>query len=135
MDSATWQNTKPFMPKFTCGKVIKVYDGDTCTVAACISNLDRTIYRFNIRILGIDCPEIKSSDPIEKAQAVQARDQLHELIFNKTVKVNIVGNDKYGGRILGEIWTEDGISISKYMIDNKLAVAYDGGTKKAFSSR
>ena len=123
------------MPTFTCGKVIKVYDGDTCTVAACISNLDRTIYRFNIRILGIDCPEIKSSDPIEKAQAVQARDQLHELIFNKTVKVNIVGNDKYGGRILGEIWTEDGISISKYMIDNKLAVAYDGGTKQAFSSR
>ena len=34
LDKATWTNTVSFVPPVTCGKVIKIYDGDTITVAS-----------------------------------------------------------------------------------------------------
>jgi len=125
-DNATWENTIGFVPPITRGKVIKVYDGDTITVA---SNLpyDSLIYRFPVRLIGIDSPEIKGSTEVEKKLAIISRDALHELIFGKIVRLENVGTEKYG-RLLANVYLDD-INISKWMIENRYAVSYNGGKK------
>ena len=65
-NNPTWDNTVPFVPKIKSAKVIKVYDGDTITIAYKISIFDRKYYRFSVRLARIDCPEIRTKDPVEK---------------------------------------------------------------------
>ena len=124
-------DTKPFVPQITLAKVIKVYDGDTITVAAPIHDV---IYRFSIRLLNVDAPEIRSKHDFEKHRAIEVRDNLHALLFHKFVCVKITDNDKYGGRYLGYVWSiSDGMCINKYLLENKFAVVYDGRTKCQWS--
>ena len=53
-----YKNTTPFIPPVTSGKVIKVYDGDTITIASTLPFRDNrnTIYRFSVRLGDIDSP-------------------------------------------------------------------------------
>ena len=124
-----YENTIPFIPEITKGKVVKVYDGDTITIAAQIEGLV-PIYRFHVRLRGIDSPEIKGKTAKEKEYAIVSRDKLAELIMNKQVVLTNVGTEKYG-RLLADVYYGD-INISQWMLENKLAVPYDGGTKKEF---
>ena len=128
LDKITYENTIPFIPPITSGKVIKVYDGDTFTLAAKLPNTDGPIYRFTVRLNGIDTPEIKGKTATEKELAKRARDALSSLIMNKIVILKNVETEKYG-RLLAEVYVDD-IHINNYMVDNKYAVKYDGGTKE-----
>jgi len=125
-DNATWENTIGFVPHIKIGKVIKVYDGDTITVASKLPN-DSFIYRFPVRLIGIDSPEIKGSTEVEKKLAIISRDALHELIFGKIVRLENVGTEKYG-RLLADVYLDE-INISKWMIENRYAISYNGGKK------
>lgn len=130
----TYQNTKPFIPSFTEGYVIKVYDGDTITIVTNKLNKDSTsneVYRWSIRINGYDTPEIKTNNPSEKQCAELAKKTLSDLILNKMVNIEIIEYDKYG-RLLCNITTqtENPIYISKFMLDQRLAVPYFGKTKQ-----
>ena len=87
------------------------------------------MYKFNIRILGVDCPEIKSKNENEKKVAIIARDKLKHLILGKMVELKNLKNDKYGGRYNANVFI-NGLSCSEWLIDNRLAVEYDGGKKK-----
>ena len=56
------KETKIFIPPVSIAKVIKVYDGDTITVASRLPFTDERkdiIWRFSVRLNGIDCPEIR----------------------------------------------------------------------------
>jgi endonuclease YncB( thermonuclease family) len=128
LDKITYDNTIPFIPPITSGKVVKVYDGDTFTLAAKLPNTDGPVYRFTVRLNGIDTPEIKGKTATEKELAKRARDALSSLIMNKIVILKNVETEKYG-RLLAEVYVDD-ININNYMIDNKYAVKYDGGTKE-----
>jgi endonuclease YncB( thermonuclease family) len=123
----SYKNTIPFVPPIDGGKVIKVYDGDTITIAAKLPYKDSPIYRFSIRLSGIDSPEIKGKTPNEKLLAIKARDALSDVIMNKIVYLEIVGREKYG-RLLADVYY-DGKNMNKWMIENKYSVSYDGGTK------
>jgi len=67
--SILYENTEKYIPPIKKGRVIKIYDGDTITIAAKLPNFyfwnKSPIYRFNIRLNGIDCPEIKSKNKTE----------------------------------------------------------------------
>jgi len=126
-DNATWENTIGFVPPVSRGKVIKVYDGDTITIASKLPFNDSVIYRFSVRLIGIDCPEIKGSTDIEKRLAILSRDALHKLIFGKIVRLENVGTEKYG-RLLANVYLDD-INVSDWMIQNGYAVKYNGGKK------
>ena len=118
--------TIPFIPPVEEGKVVKVYDGDTITVAAKLPYSNK-YYRFSIRLTGIDSAEIKGKTLNEKAIALKARDALHDLIFGKIVKLKKVSTEKYG-RLLADVYLED-LHVNKWLLDNGLAVPYDGSNK------
>ena len=119
-----------YIPQLNSGRVIKVYDGDTITIASKVPNLKHSlIYKFSVRLNGIDSPEIKSNNKDEKTMAIQARDTLSDKILNKDVYLKNIKKEKYG-RLLCDVYLEDE-NINDWMINERYAVIYDGGTKKS----
>jgi len=134
-----WEQTIPFIPPIHEGQVIKVYDGDTITIAAKLPYDESPLYRFSVRLLGIDSPEIKGKTPQEKEAAKKSQNALENLILNKIVYLKDMSNEKYG-RILANVYvdvdvdsSENQIHVNKWMLDNKYAHEYDGKTKTPFS--
>lgn len=122
-----WKDTVKFVPPVKKGVVIKVYDGDTITIASKLPYPESLLYRFSVRLNGIDCPEIKGEDENEKQCAKIAKQEMSKLILNKIVTLKNVETEKYG-RILADVYIED-LHLNKHMIEKRLAVTYDGGTK------
>jgi len=118
------QKVKFFIPNLSRVKVISVYDGDTITVAG-YYNMD--VYKFKVRINGIDTPEMRTHDLNEKEIALISRDVLCSKIDNKWIMLENISYDKYG-RILADVYLNQE-NISDYLIEKRLAVKYDGGTK------
>ena len=123
----TYKETHIFIPQIRFAKVIKIYDGDTITVAAKLPFKTSPIYRFSVRLRGIDSPEIKGTSEQECKQAIKSRDALHNLIFGKIIEIRNNGKEKYG-RLLADIYYND-IHINKWMDDQGYAVKYEGGKK------
>tara|TARA_X000000368_G_scaffold388569_1_gene350155 strand:- start:1302 stop:1850 length:549 start_codon:yes stop_codon:yes gene_type:complete len=125
-----WKDTKPFTVPLNGGQVIKVYDGDTITIAnkLPIYHCDE-LFRFSIRLNGIDTPEIKGKNEDEKEAAKVAKNALSEKILNKYVTLKNVANEKYG-RVLADVYLGD-LNLNNWMLENRFAVSYDGGTKIA----
>jgi len=86
------------------------------------------LYRFSVRLNGIDSPEIKGKSDDEKLAAKHAQQALSNFILHKTVILVDNKTEKYG-RILSDVFC-DGIHVNQWMIENRYAVEYDGGTKK-----
>ncbi len=127
LDSISYNDTTPFVYPIRYGKVIKVYDGDTITIAARLPNTDGPIYRFSVRLNGIDTPEIRGKSEAEKELAYFVRDALSEKIMGKIVELRNVANEKYG-RILADVYLEEQ-HINGWLVDENFAVSYDGGKK------
>lgn len=124
----TYTNTVPFVPPITYGKVVKVYDGDTITIAAKLPYPESPVYRIAVRLNGIDTPEIKGQTQKEKDLAKHIRNTLHDKIFDKIVELKNTSSEKYG-RLLADVYL-DGICINEWLIDQGFAVKYNGGTKE-----
>lgn len=129
LDKLTKYNTKKFIPPIenVDVKVIAVYDGDTITIGCLFFD---SAYQFKVRIKGIDTPEIRTRDAVEKQYAKHIRKLLLKKIMTKNVVLKDLSYDKYG-RILAEVFCED-VNIGQWLIENRLAVQYGGGKKKAF---
>ena len=117
---------KKFVPILTKGYVCKVYDADTITVISKLHDKG-DYYRFSIRLTGIDTPELRTKNLIEKKISIEARDKLRERILNKIVQLKTLTADKYG-RLLCEVYYE-GVYLNQWLLDEHYAVPYDGGTK------
>lgn len=118
--------------------VIKVVDGDTVDVdidlgfGVCLKD-------ERVRIMGIDTPESRTSDIVEKLFGTAAKKRLYSLL-EKDAKL-ITTEDKNGedmkgkfGRILGDFYVEryEGKKekVTDVMIEEGHAVAYFGGSKE-----
>jgi endonuclease YncB( thermonuclease family) len=117
-------NTDAWLPPFRRGKVVSVYDGDTITVAAMVSTKR---YTFKCRLNRIDTAEMRGSGAAEKKAAVEAKTALEDKILGKCVSFDVVKLEKYG-RALVEV-SYRGSNINDWLMSEKYAVAYDGGTK------
>ena len=139
----TWSDTKPFIPPITQGYVIKVYDGDTITIATKLPYVESPLYRFSVRLNGIDCPEIKGKNALEKQVAHYAKMYVSDKVLHKTIYLDNVKTEKYG-RVLADVYINPILqaagqatgqeqrqneSLSQMLLRNGLAVQYDGGTK------
>lgn len=105
-------------------KVIKVYDGDTVTLAL---KYNEKFYKFNCRLIGIDTPELKTKVEHEKMLANNAKNFLCDTILDKIVRIQAGKWDKFG-RLLITIFLNN-ININHLMIDRGFAKPYDGKTK------
>jgi micrococcal nuclease len=114
--------------------VVRVVDGDTVDVdidlgfGICLKN-------ERVRIMGIDTPESRTRDKVEKLFGKAAGKRLGELL-KKDAKL-ITTEDKNGedmkgkfGRILGDFRAADGRLITEIMISEGHAVPYFGGSKE-----
>lgn len=117
----------PFVPPITSGTVIKVYDGDTITITSKLPYKTSPLYKFSVRLNGIDCPEIKGKNETEKEVAKIARDSLSKKIMGNVIQLKNVQTEKYG-RVLAEVW-HGGVCMNSWLVKQRLAVEYDGGTK------
>lgn len=123
-----WNDTKVFIPPIQYGYVIKVYDGDTITIAVEFPFEPKVFYRFSVRLLGIDTPEThdKTEDSILIAQ--YAKNEMTKMVMNKIVLLKNISFEKYG-RLLADVYIEN-IHINEHMIQKRLAVPYNGGKKQ-----
>ena len=113
-------------------KLKRVVDGDTVDVDI---DLGFGIWQMNerVRIMGIDTPESRTRDKIEKKFGLAAKAKLKSLLGPKPVLQTTIskkGEDMKGkfGRVLGDFLI-DGKQVSQIMCKEGHAVAYFGGSK------
>ena len=128
----TWKNTVEFIPPVESGIVIKVYDGDTITIATKLPFINSPLYRFSVRLKGIDSPEMRTTSEDEKTAAIEVKNKLTDLLLNKQVYLKNLQTEKYG-RILADVYLDD-LCINELLLKERLAVKYDGNTKHIPSS-
>lgn len=112
-------------------KVSKVVDGDTIDVDIDLG-FDIS-FSSRVRLAGIDTPESRTTDKIEKSLGLEAKEYLKKAIdASKTVVIKtekMDSSEKYG-RILGWVFLDGSeISINQKMINDGYAWAYLGDTK------
>lgn len=113
-------------------KVLKVVDGDTVDVDIDLG-FGIVLTDERVRIMGIDTPESRTSDKIEKLFGLAAKERLKELLGEETVL--ITKDDKHGedmkgkfGRVLGD-FRVGGKTVTEILIEEGHAVAYHGQSK------
>jgi len=107
-------------------KLVRVIDGDTIDVDIDLG-FDVWLKKQRIRLAGIDAPECRTRNKLEKALGLAAKERLTELC-SQEMQIESLGTGKYG-RILGIPKTLDGISMCQILIDEGHAVEYQGGKK------
>jgi micrococcal nuclease len=114
--------------------IIKVVDGDTVDVDIDLG-FGICLKDERVRIMGIDTPESRTSDPVEKLFGLAAKNRLYSLL-EKDAKL-ITTEDKSGedmkgkfGRILGDFRASDGRLVTEIMIEEGHCVPYYGGSKE-----
>ena len=128
------------MYEYRC-KVIKVIDGDTVDVDIDLG-FDIMLRDERVRIMGIDTPESRTRDKVEKKFGLASKARLKELIGGKSgpilkTQINKKGEDMRGkfGRILGDFVTDDGRMVTDILVEEGHAVAYFGGSKEEIQDK
>ena len=132
------------MYEYNC-TLVRVIDGDTVDVDIDLG-FDTILKNQRIRLAGIDTPESRTSDSVEKIYGLAAKKFLIEhLALNNPNNKLILRTTMYDakgkfGRILGEIYNLFGaepmtadrptISANKYLVENHHAVVYHGQSKE-----
>jgi hypothetical protein len=119
------------------GLGVDVHDGDTCKVVFPNPDNSAVFYKWTIRMMGYDAPELKGET---KEAAIVVRDLLKSKVLDRPVYVECLGLDKYG-RLLANLYEIDQTtgkvaateSINAFILRETANVgtyAYFGGTKQ-----
>lgn len=121
-------------------KVLRVVDGDTVDIAMA-NEYFKKIYKYRVRLYGIDTPEKKpSKQNANREQEIAAAHRATQAIIDKLkenrnlVTILFHKQDKYG-RQLGTLYGEHDENINEWMIQQGYAVSYDGKKKPAYSEK
>jgi micrococcal nuclease len=114
--------------------VVKVVDGDTVDVDIDLG-FGMWIKDERVRIMGIDTPESRTRDKVEKVFGLASKARLKELLGKKAIlktQVSKKGEDMKGkfGRILGDFVALDGRLVTEIMTEGGYCVPYFGGSKE-----
>ena len=157
LQSSTSDNVKKFSlcDKMFISKCISIYDGDSATFCIVLHN---QIYKFNMRLSGIDTPEMrplktKPNRDLEKKASIISRNKLLQLVTDQNINLHTAYSkreiknilninkkllyikcgkfDKYGRCLVKLYNTKDHIkSFNNILVENGYAYKYYGGKKK-----
>ena len=126
------------MYEYSC-KIVRVVDGDTVDVDIDLG-FGMWMHKERIRLYGIDTPESRTRDLVEKKFGYLAKDMVESFLPVGSIQTLVTVQDKSGkfGRILGKFKIYDGkedrqTTLNEWMIDNHYAVAYLGQSKEAIA--
>lgn len=112
-------------------KIIKIIDGDTVDV-----NIDLGfgvwLYKERVRLSGLDTPESRTRDKVEKAFGLAAKRRLQDLLPVGSMQILVCTEyDSKGkfGRILGDFKLNEVTTVVTTMIEESYGVAYHGQSK------
>lgn len=117
--------------------VNRVVDGDTVDVDIDLG-FGIILKDERVRIMGIDTPESRTRDKVEKIFGLASKERLKELLGKETIlktQINKDGEDMKGkfGRILGDFiveeWEGEPRLVTEVMIEEGHAVKYYGQNK------
>ena len=116
------------MYEYRC-KVVHIVDGDTVDV-----DIDLWfgvwLHKERIRMYGIDTPESRTSDKVEKVYGKAATEFLTKWTNAGDLTLRTFKDDRGKfGRILGELWYGREHNINQLLVDNNHAVSYHGQSK------
>lgn len=119
------------MYEYFVKEVTNVVDGDTIDV---VIDLGFDIsFSSRVRLAGIDTPESRTKDKVEKALGLESKKYLAERIKaakNVVIKTEKMDSFEKYGRILGWLYLDgEGNSINHEMIEKGYAWGYLGDTK------
>jgi len=119
------------MNEYNC-KILKVIDGDTVDVDIDLG-FGIILTDERVRIMGIDTPESRTRDDVEKIFGLASKERLKELLKEEAIlitKDNKHGEDMKGkfGRILGD-FRVGGKTVTEILIEEGHAVKYHGQSK------
>ncbi len=133
------------MYEYRC-KVLKVVDGDTVDVDIDLG-FGIVLKDERVRLMGIDTPESRTRDKVEKVFGNASKKRLKEMLDNKSgpilkTQINKKGEDMKGkfGRILGDFTvyhapTDSWRMVTEIMVEEGHAVAYFGGSKEEIQQK
>ena len=117
------------MYEYKC-KVVRVVDGDTVDVDIDLG-FGVWMRKQRIRMYGIDTPESRTSDKVEKKYGLAAKDFLVKWTNAGELTLRTFKDDRGKfGRILGELWWGGKQNINQLLVDNHHAVRYHGQSKE-----
>ena len=120
-------------------EIKRVVDGDTVDVDIDLG-FGVWLHKERVRIMGIDTPESRTSDKLEKVFGLAAKERLISLLGENAIldtQVSKKGEDMKGkfGRILGNFRTTDGEHCADILIEEGHAVGYTGGSKEEIQAQ
>lgn len=111
--------------------VVKVIDGDTVDVDIDLG-FNVWLKKQRIRLYGIDTPESRTRDKVEKMFGNLAKAKVLDFCpigSNIVLQTKTDGSRGKYGRILGELVTLDGTNVNTFLVENNYAVTYFGKSK------
>lgn len=110
--------------------LIRIIDGDSYEIDI---DLGFGIWLKNqhLRLIGVDTPESRTSDLVEKKYGLLAKSFVESWCENKKLTLVIETNDEKDkfGRILGDLKNENSEYLSSAIIENHHGVKYEGQNK------
>lgn len=119
--------------------LLKAVDGDTVDVDIDLG-FNVWLHNERVRIMGIDTPESRTSDEVEKLFGKAAKARLKELLHEGAILVTTEeknGEDMRGkfGRILGDFKIPDGRLVTDVLVEEGHCVPYFGGSKEEIQEK
>ena len=119
--------------------ILKLVDGDTVDVDIDLG-FGIWLRKERVRIMGIDTPESRTSDKVEKVFGLAAKNRLSSLLGAEAIlqpQVRKKGEDMKGkfGRVLGNFISLNGEKCAAVLVREGHAVAYSGGSKEDVASQ
>ena len=118
------------MYEYRC-KILRIVDGDTVDVDIDLG-FGIWMHKERVRIAGIDTPESRTKDLVEKQFGLASKQFVKDLMPIGSQQIIKTEKDKTGkfGRILGDFLI-DGKRLTDLMVEANHAVVYNGENKDA----
>jgi len=108
-------------------RIVRVIDGDTFTAEAML--WPGHVLTVNVRLRGIDAPEMHARCERERVAAEKARAMLAALVAGGIVSMHNIGSGKYYGRVTADVMTDNGLEVGQSLLDAAVVKRYAAGKR------